>query len=300
MEELKQVVLQNSKDLNEEFKRLFHGRGACYKGLENITIDSIDTILAIAFYKEFEQEDELLKFLKEFIKNTRHNTIILQRRYISKSPTEIIVGELDDENIAIENGIKFKLNLQSNQNYGYFPDMKLGRAYIQKIAKDKNVLNLFSYTCGFSLSASLGGAIEVTNVDMAKGALNTGRENHHINKICTKNINFMPYNILKSFSRIKKKAPYDIVIIDPPSFQKGSFAATNDYVKIIRRLDNITNNDAIILACLNAPELDSSFLINLFKENAPQFIFEKRLKNLKEFPAVNMEKSLKNLVFIKN
>jgi 23S rRNA (cytosine1962-C5)-methyltransferase len=300
MEELKQVVFKNSKNLNEEFKRLFHGRGRCYKGLENITIDSIDTILAIAFYKEFEHEDKLLKFLKEFIKNTKHNTIILQRRYLPKAPTEVIVGALKIDNVAIENGIKFKLNLQSNQNYGYFPDMKLGREYIQNISKDKNVLNLFSYTCGFSLSASLGGAKEVTNVDMAKGALTTGRENHHINEISTKNINFMPYNILKSFSRIKKKAPYDIIIIDPPSFQKGSFAATNDYIKIIKRLNDITNDDAIILVCLNAPELDSSFLINLFKENAPEFIFEKRLKNVEEFPAVNMEKSLKNLVFIKN
>jgi 23S rRNA (cytosine1962-C5)-methyltransferase len=300
MEELKQVVFKNSKNINEEFKRLFHGRGGCYKGFENVTIDSIDTIIAIAFYKEFNLEFELLEFLKEFINNTRHDTIILQRRYLLKAPTEIIVGELKDENIAIENGIKFKLNLQSNQNYGYFPDMKIGREYIQNISKNKNVLNLFSYTCGFSLSASLGGAKEVTNVDMAKGALTTGRENHHLNNLSTKNINFMPYNILKSFSRIKKKAPYDIIIIDPPSFQKGSFAATSDYIKIVRRLNDITNNNAIILACLNAPELDSSFLINLFKENAPEFIFEKRLKNLEEFPALNMEKSLKNLVFIKN
>lgn len=300
MEELKQIVLKNSKDLNEEFKRLFHGRGGCYQGLENVTIDSIDTILAIAFYKEFAQEDELLQFLKEFIKNTRHNTIILQRRYLQKAPTQIIIGELEDKNIAIENGIKFTLNLQANQNYGYFPDMKLGREYIQNISKDKNVLNLFSYTCGFSLVASLGGAKEVTNVDMAKGALTTGRENHHINEISTKNINFMPYNILKSFSRIKKKAPYDIVIIDPPSFQKGSFAATNDYVKIIKRLNELTNDNATILACLNAPELDCDFLINLFKKNAHEFTFEKRLENLEEFPTINMEKSLKNLVFIKN
>ena len=66
----------------------------------------------------------------------------------------------------------------------------------------------------------------------------------------------MPYDILKSWSRIKKRSPYDIIIIDPPSFQKGSFAATKDYEKIIKNLMILANENCVVLSCLNAPELD--------------------------------------------
>ena len=296
---LKQIIEKNSKDLNKDFKRLFHGRGDYYEGFSFLTIDSIDTILNIAFYKEISIEDEniIIDILKEFISTSRHTTINLQRRYLSKAPSELIVGKLDDDLYAIEDSIKFILDLKSYQNNGYFPDMKNGRAYIKSIAKDKNVLNLFSYTCGFSLSASVADAKNVYNIDMSKGALTKGRSNHHLNNISTHNIDFGPYNILKSFSKIRKKAPYDIIIIDPPTFQKGSFEATKDYIKIIRRLEEIVNPNCTILACLNSPFLDEDFLIDLFKEHCPTFKYEKRLQNCEEFKCKDEQNSLKNLVF---
>ena len=110
----------------------------------------------------------------------------------------------------------------------------------------------------------------------------------------------MPYDILKSWSRIKKEGPYDIIIIDPPSFQKGSFAATKDYEKIIKRLNELAANKCIVLSCLNAPELDSDFIKNIFSEFASDFEFEKRLENLDTFTAIDSEKALKNLVFKRN
>ena len=299
IDELLQIIQDNSVDLTNEFARVFHGRGGCYEGWKDLTIDSIDTILLITLFYPIDDEKELLSKLKEFIHNTRHQSIVLQRRYSKDYPIEVIEGNLLEEIFALENGIKIKLNLKSNQNNGYFPDMKNGRAFIKSIATDKNVLNLFSYTCAFSLFALSGGAKAVTNVDMAKGALSTGRENHHLNNFSTKNVSFMPYNILKSFSRIKKNGLYDIIIIDPPTLQKGSFEASNDYIKIIRRLDQLANKNCTVLACLNSPNLDESFLIELFEKEAPEFIFEKRLANLKEFPAIDEQRSLKNLVFIK-
>eukprot|EP01156_Anaeramoeba_ignava_P010195 Anaeramoba_ignava/a479057_92.p1 GENE.a479057_92~~a479057_92.p1 ORF type:complete len:182 (-),score=19.08 a479057_92:293-838(-) len=175
--------------------------------------------------------------------------------------------------------------------------MKLGKEYIKDISKDKNVLNLFSYTCAFSVYALAGGAKQVVNVDMAKGALSTGRENHHINNLDTKKVKFLPLNILKSWSRIKKFAPYDVIVIDPPSFQKGSFAATKDYEKIIKRLDQLASDDCIVLSCLNAPELDCNFVKELFLNNAPEFKYIKRLNNLDTFLSSDEEKSLKNMIF---
>ncbi|MGD9655608.1 MAG: class I SAM-dependent methyltransferase, partial [Sulfuricurvum sp.] len=159
---------------------------------------------------------------------------------------------------------------------------------------------LFSYTCSFSVVAIAGGATAVANVDMNKNVLSMGRENHRLNGLDTKNVEFMPYNILKSWSRIRKNGPYDLIIIDPPSFQKGSFAATSDYAKIIRRLHEFAAEECIVLSALNAPELDSEFIKNLFRENAPEFRYIERLENLESFPEIEEERSLKNLVFQKS
>ncbi len=296
---VKEILEKNSSNLTSEFKRIFHGRGGVYEDWKFLTIDSIDTILSVAFYDEIsiELEKELLEMLIKFIENTQHQTIILQRRYIEKTSTEIIVGTLDDEVIAKENQLLFKLNLLSNQNSGYFPDMKNGRAYIQDIANNKKVLNLFSYTCGFSLAAMKGDANLVVNMDMAKNALNTGRINHQLNNLDTTKVKFYPHNILKSFGRIKRDGPFDIIIIDPPTFQKGSFEATKDYQKIIKKLHEFSSVDCTVMACLNAPNLDENFIVNIFKEFAPTFSFVKRLENPEEFETNEPQRALKNLIF---
>nr|WP_323127386.1 class I SAM-dependent methyltransferase [Aliarcobacter butzleri] len=218
------------------------------------------------------------------------------KKYKKDELNEAIIGEIPPFYIVVENGLKYKINF-FNKNIGIFLDMKIGREYISSICNDKNVLNLFSYTCAFSVVAINAKAKQVVNVDMAKGALTTGRENHHLNNLETKKVKFMPYDILKSWNRIKKEGPYDIIIIDPPSFQKGSFAATKDYEKIIKKLPELASKNCIVLSCLNAPELDSDFIKQKFEEFAPTFKFEKRLENLKEFITNNEEKSLKSLIF---
>jgi 23S rRNA (cytosine1962-C5)-methyltransferase len=297
IKQLEELLQESVKDTTEEFKRLFHGRGALYDEWKHLTIDSIDTVLSVALYFEDANEDKLIKMLQKFISYSEHKIIVLQRRYIKGAPSEVIAGELEENLFAVENNMKFKLNLLSNQNSLYFADMKNGRAFVKENAKDKNVLNLFSYTCAFSVAAKLGGAKSVSNIDMSKGALSVGRANHHLNEIDTKGVSFLSYNILKSFSRIKKKGPYDLIIIDPPSYQKGSFDAKKDYQKIIKKLPDIASQECILLASLNAPDLDSNFLIKLIDEFAPKFKFVKRLENLKEFASQDEERSLKNLVF---
>lgn len=205
IENLKKLLQENSKNHNEEFKRLFHGRGGLYEDWKHLTIDSIGTILSVALYFEEENEAKLLKMLEEFTYEAGYETLVIQKRYIKGHPGEVLIGELPEFVYAIENGMKFKLNLLSNRNSGYFPDMKNGRKFVMDNAKDKSVLNLFSYTCAFSVAAKIGAAKSVSNIDMSKGALSTGRANHHLNNLETRGVSFLPYNILKSFSRIKKK-----------------------------------------------------------------------------------------------
>ena len=294
---IEKLLKEKSEHTTEEFSRLFHGRGGLYEGWRHLTIDSIDTIVSVALYFQEESESELLEMLEKFVNESKYTTLVIQRRYIKGAPSEVLIGELDEDIFVVENGIKIKLNLLSNKNSGYFADMKKGREFVKENAKDKRVLNLFSYTCAFSLAAKFGGAYEVINVDMSKGALSTGKTNHALNGIDPRGISYLPYNILKSFSSLKRKGPYDMIIIDPPTFQRGSFEATKDYEKIIKKLPQIASEDCLLLSCLNSPDLESEFIIDMMKEWAPSFQFVKRLENLEEFASADEKRSLKNLVF---
>ena len=300
LSKLKQLLITNAENKTQEYHRLFHGRGNAYEGYNFLTIDSVDRVLFAILFNADAEEDAIVSMLRDFYTlEGKWEALVVQQRYLPSAPTTIIAGELPQECFAIENGLKYYINFLNAQNIGFFPDMKRGRTFVRENAKGKNILNLFSYTCSFSVSALKGGAVSVVNVDMNKNVLTTGRENHRLNGLDTKKVQFMPYNILKSWSRIRKAGPYDLIIIDPPSFQKGSFAATSDYAKIIRRLHEFAATECTVLAALNAPELDTAFIKDLFYENAPEFRYIKRLENLESFPANEEERSLKNLIFKK-
>lgn len=300
LDDLHRHLSTNSHTLTDEYTRLFHGRGNTYGAYRFLTVDSVDKVLFAVLFEADEEEDRIVSMLRDFYTSEgKWEALVLQQRYLPTAPSYVIAGELPSETFAIENGLRYHLNFLNTQNIGFFPDMKIGRAFVRESAKGKKVLNLFSYTCSFSVVAMAAEATSVVNVDMNKNVLTMGRENHRLNELNTKNVEFMPYNILKSWSRIRKSGPYDLIIIDPPSFQKGSFAATSDYEKIIRRLHEFAAQECIVLSALNAPELDSEFIKTLFRENAPEFQYVERLKNLESFPEIEEERSLKNLVFRK-
>ncbi|HCG5472749.1 TPA: class I SAM-dependent methyltransferase [Vibrio parahaemolyticus] len=287
-----------------EIRRLFHGRGRRFEGLEQITCDWLQGQLIINLFKEV--DDAFLAELKSGLNaltqsqlwaDKQGRTMVLQHRYADGAPSEVLVGELDARPIVEESGLKYQLDIGRNQNFGLFLDMRYGRDWVRENAKHKNVLNLFAYTCGFSVAAIAGGADKVVNVDMAKASLSKGRENHKLNGHNINQVSFMGHDIFKSWGKIKKSGQYDLIIIDPPSFQKGSFALTKDYKKILRRLPDLLAEGGQVMACVNSPSVTSDFLIESMKEEAPELTFRERLDNPPEFMDVDSEAALKVLLF---
>ena len=298
LENLQKLLTQNTQNHSQEYTRLFHGRGNAYPAYSFLTIDSANKVLFVVLFEQHDDEAAILSMLRNFYTaQAKWEALVIQCRYLKEAHNSVIEGRVPDETYAIENDLKYYLNFSSAQNIGFFPDMKLGREFVRDLAYGKNILNLFSYTCSFSVVAIDAGAASIVNVDMNKNVLNIGRKNHRLNGLETKKVQFMPYNILKSWSRIRKAGPYDLIIIDPPSFQKGSFAATADYEKIIKRLHELACDKCTVLSALNAPELDTAFIKNLFLEHAPEFLYIQRLENLESFPTDDEERSLKNLIF---
>ena len=91
--------------------------------------------------------------------------------------------------------------------------------------------------------------------------------------------------------------PYDLVILDPPSFQKGSFDSVKDYVKLVRRLPELMPSGGLVLSCLNNPDLHPDFLIDTFRAACPNAQFLYRLAPHSDFPDSEPGRQLKMLVF---
>jgi len=94
--------------------------------------------------------------------------------------------------------------------------------------------------------------------------------------------------------------PYDMVVADPPSYQKGSFVAGKDYARVVRRLPELLSLGGLALLCLNAPEIPSRFLTELVAVEAPDLRFVQRLDNPSVFADADPERALKVMLFQKH
>ena len=287
-----------------ETRRLFHGRGRCWPGLEQLTVDWLQGVVLVSLFKEPEAEplDALKQLLLSIAQSPEWqasgaHTLVLQHRYTLQSDTEWLVGEAIDECTLTEGGLSYRVDLGRKQNNGLFLDMRYGRDWVRANAEGKRVLNLFAYTCGFSVAAIEGGAQHVVNLDMSRAALSRGRDNHRLNGHDMSKVTFLGHDLFKSWGKVKSTGPYDLVIIDPPSFQKGSFLLTKDYQRVVRRLPELLSENGTVLACMNDPALGSGFLIDGVTQDAPSLHFVQRLENPPEFPDADVECGLKALVF---
>lgn len=299
MQNLANIIQKNNTLISEECCRLFHGRGKKWSEFSHLSLDWYPPTILITTYKEISNEEKL--FLVEIIKNIEnlpYRNILLQKRYLKGESIEVLTGEIEENAFAVENSEKYKLNLNNPQNIGFFLDMKNGRNWIRKNSQNKVVLNLFSYTCSLSVAALRGGALQVINVDMSKSSLSIGEQNHIINNVNGK-AKFISYDIMNSFANLRRKGPFDLIIIDPPTNQGESFKVERDYHKIVRKLNEMTNQDAQVMACLNSPFLTSQFLIDVFREYAPEFILQEKV--LSSFSEMEFapESGLKILAFKK-
>lgn len=136
-----------------------------------------------------------------------------------------IAGSLPEGPICFqENGITFEADLLSGQKTGFFLDQRENRARVGKISQGKKVLNVFSYTGGFSVYAARGGATQVFSLDQSRPALAVSLRNFSYNSSHPK-IAACQHQVIEgdAFERMEifPKHSFDIVIIDPPSFAKN-------------------------------------------------------------------------------
>lgn len=282
---------------SNDAQRLFHGRGHCYPGLEHINIDWFAPVALITLYKEAPQIElqALAQQLSEKIDECQ--SVQVQYRYLKNAPYEVLKGIQVEQTVVQEQGRKYHIHLGKAQNSGLFLDIAPTRSWVQQHSQAANVLNLFAYTCAFSIAAIEGGAKQVVNIDMSKASLAKGRDNHRLNHHDLSKVKFEGVDIFKSFGRIKKHGPYDLLICDPPSFQKGSVDIAKDYKKIIRRIPEFMKPGSSIILCLNSPSLDAEFLKETVKEHCPECEYIESINTPAVFREAYQGKGLKVLLF---
>ena len=293
--------------------RIFHGRGGLHPGCEQWALDAYPPVFVLTSFAPVADEDlaaidtalqarwaqiappgEPLNWVFQ----SRH----AQTHHVPGSDTRLMAGSVPDPHVVTENGARFRVHVLRGQNHGLFLDMAEGRRWVRDYAAARGtdryglkVLNLFAYTCAFSVVALQAGAKTVVNVDMSQGAIGIGQQNHQLNGITT-GASFLAHDIFKSWGKITRGGPYGLVIVDPPSYQKGSFVATKDYARLLRRLPDLLAPGGHALLCLNAPELGADFLQDQLRELAPELMVVERLPNPAAFADVDADRALKVLV----
>lgn len=291
-------------DLPTDAGRIFHGRGGLYPGCEQWVLDAFPPVWVLTSFGP--ASDEALATVHAAL-DARWQLLapgqplnwVFQCRQAGRPTTRLMAGAVPDPHVVTEQDARYRVHVLTGQNHGLFLDMAAGRRWVHEHVQARpglKVLNLFAYTCAFSVVALRAGARQVANLDMSAGALAIGQQNHRLNGLVA-GASFLPHDLFTTWGKVNRGGPYDLVIADPPSYQKGSFVATKDYARLMRRLPDLLAPGGHVLLCLNAPELGLAFLQDQMATLAPTLSFVQRVANPPVFADVSAERALKVLVY---
>lgn len=156
---------------------------------------------------------------------------------------------------ATENNLAYELRADQGLSPGLFLDQRENRHWVQSNSKNKSVLNLFSYTCGFSLNAAKGNAKEVVSVDVSPAFLEWGKHNFQLNDLDPSQYEFWSNDTMEFLKRtIKMNRQFDLIICDPPSFGRSKYGVFNiekDFSKMVSLIGELLKPKGKILLSTN-------------------------------------------------
>ena len=179
--------------------------------------------------------------------------------------------ESQDFFTVLEYGVKFKVNLTDYLDTGLFLDHRETRKVVAAISNGKRVLNLFAYTCAFSVHAAIAGAVYTKSVDMSNTYVAWGEDNFLLNSLSLKNNPVVRADCMKFLDgEIRTGAKYDIVVIDPPTISRSKkmdqlFDIQVDYIFLISKALNLLSPGGVIFFSTNSRKFafDESLFPNL-------------------------------------
>lgn len=195
--------------------RLVHAEG---DGLPGLIVDRMGDVLAIQLLT-FGMKQREAMVLEALLSVTKPRAIV-DRTPPSTAKTEqfepasgVVRGEDVRELSFRERGLEWKIPIELGQKTGFYFDQRTLRARVDEIACGKRVLDAYSFTGAFGLSAARAGAIEVVCVDESALAIEVGAENARANGLSDK-IRFVRGDARKTLQ--EAHGTFDVVVVDPP------------------------------------------------------------------------------------
>lgn len=218
-------------------QRLVHGEADGCPGLvidhyADTAVIVFDGPAAAAFWRP--RLPDVLAGLERGGARIAHAWLRGERR--DRTAGEAVRGEPPAEIVISEDEARFAVDVRAGQKTGFFLDQRDNRRLIRRHAAGQTVLNVFSYTGGFSLHAALGGAARVTSVDLAAPAIAGIERNLALTGLPSSGHEGVAQDAFDFFARAAQRGRrWDLVIVDPPSFapsEKARPAALSAYRKL--------------------------------------------------------------------
>lgn len=201
--------------------RLVHGEGDNMPGLVIDVYGRTAVMQAHSVGMHYCRE-VIAKALKQVMGNELDNV------YYKSETTLPYKAELGQENgfllgssqedVAVENGLKFHIDWLKGQKTGFFVDQRDNRSLLEHYSRGRSVLNMFCYTGGFSVYAMRGGARLVHSVDSSAKAVDLVNANVELNFPGDNRHQAFAEDAFKFLDNMQ--TPYDLIILDPPAFAK--------------------------------------------------------------------------------
>lgn len=244
--------------------RFVNGEGDALPGM---VCDIYGDVAVLQFDGKGPREFWDAKFVANWIlKNTTCKSVVDKlRRSDSDRGFELLAGDPVPQELTLkENGVLFKMDLERGQKTGFFLDQRDNRNYIRQISSGLSVLNMFSYTGGFSVYAGLGNAKKVASLDVAKGATDLATENWELNGLPLEKHESI---CMDAFEYLQgKKEFWDCIIVDPPSMshdEKGKAVAIAKYTDLFAAAARRVNPDGhlVLSSCSSHISFEDFFEI---------------------------------------
>ena len=233
-------------------------------GLPGVCVDRYGdfAVLSLSSDEASDRARELAELLMAFgargvYLKQRARADLRREAHAELAPKEPVAGVAVPAALEVQEGqARFGVTLDEGLSCGLFLDQRDNRARIAGFCGGRKVLNLFSYTCSFSVYAALASAERVTSVDLSGHALARGRENFTLNGLDPEAHAFVQTDALEWLVRAGKRGEkFGVVILDPPSFStsgKGkTFRVADGYQRALALVFGVLEADGRVLAVTN-------------------------------------------------
>lgn len=231
---------------------------------ELFSVDQLGPLWWVYWYGDHPCSKKQIQFFENFQKQHQVPLCIRWMKNRGKDPQTndlIKLGSPPSNWELIENNLKFLMKSDAGLSPGLFLDQRNNRQWVFEQSKGKKVLNLFAYTCGFSLAAALGGAEQVCSVDVSKKFIEWGKENFVLNNLDPQKFEFWVQDVLLFLKgTAKRKRQFDLIILDPPSFgrsNEGVFNFSKDWEKLLLDCKSVLSENGKILFSSNFEKWNS-------------------------------------------